>query len=246
MSRSGARGAAANTAANTAAHPSQKHEDVTGVPHYTQRRSAAELASFRDFANVMRDAIGEYGRVKEHTPAEAAKLGCLGTLKSLHRRGRVRFDDTLCGFAASAGQLEVLKWLRENGCPWGETSSWAVGHGRPKVLQWAIANGCPWDAKTCKMANTAVKGRHLEVLKVLHANGCQWDEGTCAGAAMFGHLEELQWLRANGCPWNEETCMCAAERGHLDVLQWARENGCPWDVDTCSLAAKGSHLEVLQ
>ena len=57
----------------------------------------------------MRDAIGEHGSTTELSPVEAAKRGCLGTLRSLHWRG--------CG---DRRQLQVLQWLRQNACPWEE------------------------------------------------------------------------------------------------------------------------------
>ena len=70
----------------------------------------------------MRDAIGEKGSFNELKPKQAAERGCLGTLKSLHRRGRVTFDKDLCMAAAYGGQLKVLKWLLENSCPWDEAT----------------------------------------------------------------------------------------------------------------------------
>ena len=159
----------------TAKDDSDAHEATSGsafvrAPSY----SPSELAGFRDFANVMRDAIGEKGMkgsVKELQPVEAAERGCLGTLKSLHRRGHVTFDEDLCALAAQGGHLEVLKWLHENGYPWNEdTCELAARHGHLGVLQWARANGCPWD------------------------------EGTCAAAARGGHTEALAWARKKGCP----------------------------------------------
>jgi hypothetical protein len=50
------------------------------------------------------------------------------------------------------------------------------------VLKWARENGCPWDERTC--ANAA-EGGHLEVLKWARANGCPWDEETCMYAAVW-------------------------------------------------------------
>ena len=103
-----------------------------------------------------------------------------------------------CANAAKNGHLEVLKWLREN--------------------------GCPWDDWTCLYA---AEYGHLEVLKWVRENGCPWDEDTCALAAWNGHLEVLKWARENGCPWNWLTCASAAQNDHLEVLKWARENRCP-------------------
>jgi hypothetical protein len=65
-----------------------------------------------------------------------------------------------CSEAAGNGQLEVLKYLRENGCPWGEDAcSSAAGNG------------------------------HLDVLKYLREYDCPWGEDACSSAAGNGHLE---------------------------------------------------------
>ena len=73
--------------------------------------------------------------------------------------------------AAEGGHLELLRWARENGCPWDEaTPAFAAEGGHLELLRWARENGCPWDAETC------------------------------ARAAEGGHLELLRWARANGCP----------------------------------------------
>jgi hypothetical protein len=71
------------------------------------------------------------------------------------------------------------------------------------VLKWARENDCPWDEETCACA---AKGGHLEVLKWVRENDCPWDEWTCAWAALGGHLEVLNVLRENDCPWDEDTC----------------------------------------
>ncbi|CAB9521857.1 ankyrin repeat protein [Seminavis robusta] len=49
-----------------------------------------------------------------------------------------------CAFAAGHGQLEILKWARENGCPWNEdTCEMASSGGYLEVLKWAREHGCP-------------------------------------------------------------------------------------------------------
>ena len=124
----------------------------------------------------------------------------------------------------------------------------AAMNGNLEVLNWAREKGCPWDKNVC---NWATSGRHLEVLQWLRANDCPWDEETCLAAAMNGHLEVLQWARENGCPWDESTCELAASGGHLEVLQWARANGCPaprnnlTDVTRAAAAVDGSCLDVV-
>ena len=45
--------------------------------------------------------------------------------------------------------MEVLQWLRAEGCPWNWlTCEYAVEGGDVEVLRWARENGCEWDAAT--------------------------------------------------------------------------------------------------
>ena len=46
--------------------------------------------------------------------------------------------------ARARGDLE-MKWLRANGCPWGQWTCWrAAEGGHLEVLKWLRANGRPW------------------------------------------------------------------------------------------------------
>jgi uncharacterized protein YabN with tetrapyrrole methylase and pyrophosphatase domain len=66
-------------------------------------------------------------------------------------------DSLTCAFAAENGHLEVLKWARENGCPWNkDTCMNATREGHLEVLKWARENGCPWDELT--LCDAASKG----------------------------------------------------------------------------------------
>ena len=40
-----------------------------------------------------------------------------------------------------------MQWLRDAGCGgnW-QVCAWAVGQGRVEVLRWVRENGCPWTA----------------------------------------------------------------------------------------------------
>ena len=174
----------------------------------------------------------------------ALRYGNLEMLQWLRRNG-CPWHESACAEAAFNGHLEMLQWARVNGCPWSEsTCSEAASNGHLEVLKWARANGCLWDESTCTIA---ANNGHLKVLQWARTNGCPWDESTCDLAVSNGHLEVLQWARANGCPWDESRmCERAASNGHLEVLKWLRMNGCPWYESTCDLAARNEHWEVLQ
>ena len=137
----------------------------------------------------MRDAVDATGReIKNLSNAEAAELGDVSLLKDRHSRGLLDEEYLLCAAAARNGDLETLKALRADDCPWYEA--------------------------TC--ANAA-KGGHLETLKWARENGCPWDERTCRYAALNGHFEVMKWARANGCPWDERVRQLAALRGYVET-----------------------------
>ena len=132
----------------------------------------ADLARLPAVSRAMRAAVaGMVLQFKELDEKRAVELGCLSALQRRQRQGRLSRQEYLCQAAAKSGQLEELKVLREN--------------------------SCPWDEKTC---SGAAEGGHFEVLQWAHANGCPCNANTCAYAAMGGHLEVLQWAHANGCP----------------------------------------------
>lgn len=52
----------------------------------------------------------------------------------------------MCFSAALNGDLAMLKWARENDCPWDEnTCTVAAMMGHLDLVNWARENGCPWD-----------------------------------------------------------------------------------------------------
>jgi hypothetical protein len=52
---------------------------------------------------------------------------------------------------AETGQLEVLEWVTEEGCPLTEDACVAGARGgQIPSLQWIREQGCPWDARVCR------------------------------------------------------------------------------------------------
>ncbi|WZN64002.1 hypothetical protein HKI87_08g55560 [Chloropicon roscoffensis] len=136
------------------------------------------------------------------------------------------WDERTCGWAAFRGQLEVLKWLRAKGCPWGIlTSTLAAQYGHLEVLQWMRAQDppCPWNSLVCYYA---VHNGHLEVLRWARRQGCPWGEGLTSIAARNGHLKILIWLIKEGYPYDKGMCRQAAVEGGVwgrKVLAWLDE-----------------------
>ncbi|WZN64446.1 F-box domain-containing protein [Chloropicon roscoffensis] len=93
-----------------------------------------------------------------------AKEGHLDFFVWLSRRSghSPPWDATTCAYAAWGGNLDVLQFLRQEGCEWDkETCTSAAGSGNLDVLQWARDEGCPWDYWQCYYSAQAAKLRGL-------------------------------------------------------------------------------------
>ena len=54
--------------------------------------------------------------------------------------------ERFCARMALNGNLELLEFLHENGCPWDEwTCFGAAKNGHLECLKYAHENGCPWN-----------------------------------------------------------------------------------------------------
>lgn len=163
---------------------------------------------------------------------EMAKEGQIEAFRwALAQSPPLRLNAGMCRAAAQGGQLEMLQWLRAQGCSWSHyTCEAAVKNGHLGVLQWAHANGCEL---RYSMLRTAAWSGHLEVFRWLYVDcGLReppLDAQVCMYAAKRGRLEILQWLRAQSPPyeWDARTVAVALDKGHHAVVEWARANGCP-------------------
>jgi len=174
----------------------------------------------------------------------AAGGGQVETMKWLKENGFELVESLcLCSAAARGGHLEALKWLRENECLVSAATCTAAATGNHlEALKWLSEIGCQGNEETFRHA--AGVG-NIEMLKWLKETGCEWDHFAISEAALVGNIEVMKWLRENGCPFNESACTAAAHEGHLDALKWLREQGCPWG-QTCVGAANGGQMEILR
>jgi hypothetical protein len=149
----------------------------------------------------------------------------------------------VCSGAAAGGHLEVLKWARDNGCPWDEeTCSEAVESGHLEILKYLRSQGCPWDAWACLIA---AEGGHLEILKWIYEQGDPWSRQVYTRAAYNGHLEILKWAWGQ-CKFDITVALEAVYEGHLDVIEWGLQHGCHWTYTASKAAARFEHTHILK
>lgn len=91
------------------------------------------------------------------------------------------------------------------------------------LLKWVRAQGCQWDEKMCKKA---ARGGHLCLLEWVCTQGCLWDKQLSWVEAVSGQVDVLDWVMTQGYPW-DLVCMWTADvwTGCWEVIQWSLAHG---------------------
>ena len=146
----------------------------------------------------------------------------------------------LIEYLKNGGDVDGLRWLLDNGCPFDsniECMVEAAGVGNLGAVRLLNERGCPWvrqdaDGNIYGCGHPiakAAEGGHLDVVRWLIENGCpRAEEGQEVDAAVLGgHLNVAQWLHARGVPLTSTAVFYAASFGRTDILEWLHKNGCP-------------------
>ena len=110
-------------------------------------------------------------------------------------------DAHACAFAASGGQLEVLKYLREEAeAPWDyDSANWAARNGRLHILEYLVER--KYDEYEARACWEAAKSGHLDCLRYLHETAkAPWDYLAVEEACKNYHIGCLEYLLDNKCP----------------------------------------------
>ena len=188
---------------------------------------------------------------KEGACIAAVGAGNLETLRWLRERGCPLEGSEAMEDACCFGHLHIAQYLRleeKPPCDWSSKCCvYAASRGDLSLLKWLRSQRppCPWEGRgeACRLA---ARNGHLEVLQFLRKEKCPWDVYTCAFAAGAGHLKILEWARKKAfAPWDQRTTNQASVNGQAEVLEWAVRQGCPFDADACAKYAKqNGHREV--
>jgi hypothetical protein len=97
---------------------------------------------------------------------------------------------------AVKGQISLLKWAKENGCPWGKV----VPH---RIALWG-------NLETLKWVRSETNGVGV----------CPWRFGVTVVAAICGKMDIMRWAAENGCPLLISTFYQIMDHGSLEDLRW--------------------------
>ncbi len=152
----------------------------------------------------------------------------------------------LCGCAARAGHLDMVRWLAlETGRPWGRTTlaglarrwdSWSGGgnmdEGAVHTLRALVEAGCP-PCADCDDLDSLAESGHLPLMRYLHEElGAQFGPRTLAAAAEGGCEPLIEWVVRMGCVQGEDVefdpYVMAGRYGDMATMACLRRLGVPW------------------
>ena len=148
----------------------------------------------------------------------------------------------------ACGPVHVFQYCVAQGCPFlnPHTPELAALVGNLKVLTWAHEMGCPWNRLTCLRAACGTTPSHLACLVYAHTHGCAFDARVFADAAATAPITTLKYLFDEGCPYDESLAESAAAHGRLDVLETFPSTAKSGDIAVTSAAASHGHLPCLK
>lgn len=151
-----------------------------------------------------------------------------------------------CRQAAAHGNLELLKWEKENDFDFDRsTFAASAAYGHLNIMKWLKEINCPIYPEYQMDDGTSIQRRYdtyvsrcaaengnLENLIWLRQNGCEMVAATFTKAIEFKHNHVIEWLKNIECPFDSNTFIAAAKRTNLEMLKWLKDNNCKYDSST--------------
>ena len=169
-------------------------------------------------------------------------------VRFLHENGCPWDFDTICERAAKSGSLELLQYLKQQGCVFtADAMHVAAQRGDLHICQYLRSEQCPWDASAC---TDAARGGHVDTLRWLHEQGCPWHVQTVRlSAAKSGEIPVIMYMvgvePAASAAQLTEMLNAAGSRDYLAAAKWLRQQGAEWPAvlkGNCWLQPTGLQL----
>lgn len=140
----------------------------------------------------------QYGILNNDICSIASELGQLNVLKWACYYGYYS-DESISIDAIRGKHLHIVEWLVSNSMALHpDLCTEAIEeYGDLELLKYLHENGCDWNEETCI---AAASYGYLNILKYLRKNGCPWNNDTAVFATCNGHYALYDWTIANGCP----------------------------------------------
>ena len=159
---------------------------------------------------------------------QVARTNKLELLKWAREEKKCEWDWRTITEAAHKGNLEMVKYCFANECPINERAcARAAKNGQLECLKYLREEAkAPWDFLT---ATWAADNGHLHILEYLvERKYDQFVVSACTRAAKYGHLDCLKYLHETAkAPWDEDAVYHAHKNNHPECVQYLLDNDCP-------------------
>ena len=160
--------------------------------------------------------------------SRVAETNKLELLKWAREEKKCRWDEWTINTAAEQGNMEMVKYCVANECPIDENAcAYAADGGELEVLKYLREEAeAPWDWYT---ANCAAFNGDLHILEYLvERKYDKYSVLACRNAVENGHLDCLQYLHETAkAPWDKYAVRKAHENNHPECVQYCLDNDCP-------------------
>lgn len=162
----------------------------------------------------------------KNTLNEIARSGNIATMEWALANGCPWEPENLCLHAVLGDSLSMLQWLRLKNCPWNPMIATAcAGKGNVEMLKWVLENGCPlpqegvWNLASATI-RTSNYHKAIALLQYLRTIGLSWDQKICEEALCSEKFQLLEWAMANSVPhdFDSSTKLFAFGVGFIDSM----------------------------
>jgi len=159
---------------------------------------------------------------------QVARTNKLELLKWIREEKQCEWDRQTIKGAAIQGNLEMMKYCVAKKCPINTRAcAWAAENGQLECLKYLREEvKAPWDWRT---AAWAAKNGHLHILEYLvERKYDKYNEVACELAARNGRLDCLKYLRETAkAPWDSWAVREAHENDQPECVQYLLDNNYP-------------------
>jgi hypothetical protein len=163
---------------------------------------------------------------------KVAKTNKLELLKWAREEKKCEWDEETINVAVNQRNLEMVKYCVANECPIdGWACKIAASGGQLEMLKYLHEEGkAPWDSRT---ADWVTESGHLHILEYLvERKFDKYRKYGCEIAAKCGHLDCLKYLHETAkAPWDYRAVREAHKKNHTECLQYLLDNDCPLPED---------------
>jgi len=185
---------------------------------------------YKDIIRYDSNRFALYGKsiYKYNNMFQLVSVGCnLSVLKFIKNNMFDICPANIIDAAVYNGNLENIKWLREQDCPFtNKTFELASANCKLDNMKWLKEQNCPWTKLTFEIA---AYDDNIENMKWLKEQDCPIDDWTLSKAICSGNLENIKWVKDNVCGFHRTNALYSAHQGHLHVLKWLKENNYVFD-----------------